>query len=149
MRVLLVNGPNLRLLGARRPEVYGATTLADIEARAAAVAAELGVELDCFQSNSEGALVDKITGALDGGVNYDGVVINPAAYTHTSVALRDALEAVERPAVEVHISNVHRREEFRHKSLTAPVCVGQIIGLGADGYEWALRALVKRLRDRP
>lgn len=148
MRILLVNGPNLRLLGTRRPEIYGATTLADIEARAAAVAAELGVELDCFQSNSEGTLVDKITGVLDGGVNYDGVVINPAAYTHTSVALRDALEAVERPAVEVHISNVHRREEFRHKSLTAPVCVGQIIGLGADGYEWALRALVKVLRDR-
>jgi len=148
MRILLVNGPNLRLLGTRRPEIYGATTLADIEARAAAVAAELGVELDCFQSNSEGTLVDKITGVLDGGVNYDGVVINPAAYTHTSVALRDALEAVERPAVEVHLSNVHRREEFRHKSLTAPVCVGQIIGLGADGYEWALRALVKVLRDR-
>ena len=124
-------------------EVYGTITLPEIESRLRKVAEELGVEMNFFQSNSEGALVDRIGEALFDGT--DGIVINPAAYTHTSVAVRDALEAVRLPAIEVHISNIHTREEFRNHSVTAPVCVGQVVGLGADGYEWAFRALVRRL----
>ena len=143
MKILVVNGPNLNLLGRRKVEVYGTVTLAEIESRLRKVAEELGVGMDFFQSNSEGALVDRIGKALFDGT--DGIVINPAAYTHTSVAVRDALEAVRLPAIEVHISNIHTREEFRNHSMTAPVCVGQVVGLGADGYEWAFRALVRRL----
>ena len=143
MKVLVINGPNLNLLGRRKVEVYGTVTLTEIEARLRKVAEELGVEMDFFQSNSEGALVDRIGETLFNGT--DGIVINPAAYTHTSVAVRDALEAVQLPAIEVHISNIHTREEFRNHSVTAPVCVGQVVGLGADGYEWAFRALVRRL----
>ena len=146
MKISVVNGPNLNLLGRRKVEVYGTVTLTEIETRLRKVAEELGVEMDFFQSNSEGALVDHIGETLFNGT--DGIVINPAAYTHTSVAVRDALEAVRLPAVEVHISNIHTREEFRHRSLTAPVCVGQIVGLGVDGYEWAFRALVRRLECR-
>ena len=120
MKISVINGPNLNLLGRRKVEVYGTVTLTEIEARLRKVAEELGVETDFFQSNSEGALVDHIGETLFNGT--DGIVINPAAYTHTSVAVRDALEAVRLPAVEVHISNIHTREEFRHRSLTAPVC---------------------------
>lgn len=147
MRILVVNGPNLHRLGSREVEVYGQVTLATIEARVKAVGAELGVTVECYQSNSEGAIVDILTGVgVDQGP--DGIIINPAAYTHTSVAIRDALAAAAAPAIEVHISNIHRREEFRRHSYTAPVCLGQICGLGADGYEWALRALVRHIQER-
>lgn len=145
MKILVMNGPNLQLLGRRKAEYYGTVTLPEIEKRLRTLACELGIELDFMQSNSEGVLVDKIAEAMDTGV--DGIVINPAAYTHTSVAIRDALEAAKLPAVEVHLSNVNARDEFRKISLTAPVCSGQIVGLGADGYEWALRAVVRRVRQ--
>ncbi|OPZ28753.1 MAG: 3-dehydroquinate dehydratase [Lentisphaerae bacterium ADurb.BinA184] len=145
MNILVLNGPNLNLLGRREPDVYGSATLADVEALAARVAAELGVHAECRQSNHEGQLVDWI-GQAPG--RFDGLVINPAAYTHTSVALRDALAAAALPAVEVHLSNVHARESFRHLSLTAPVCVGQIGGFGIRGYEWAMRALVEHIQSR-
>jgi 3-dehydroquinate dehydratase-2 len=146
MRVLILNGPNLQLLGTRETAVYGATTLAAIEARLQAVAGELGVAVECRQSNHEGQLVDWIGAAGTAGVA--GLIINPAAYTHTSVALRDAVAAVRLPAIEVHLSNVYARESFRHHSYLAPVCLGQIAGLGADGYEWALRALHRHLLQR-
>ena len=142
MRILVLNGPNLQLLGRREPGVYGVATLADIEALVLKVAAELPVEVEFRQSNHEGELVDWI-GQTPG--QFDGIVINPAAYTHTSVALRDAIAGAGTPAVEVHISNVHAREEFRHRSLTAGVCVGVVCGFGMAGYGWALRALVQHL----
>ena len=144
MKLLIINGPNIQLLGRRDPGTYGSTTLPQLEARLHEVAQELGVECTCFQSNHEGAICDRIAEAAVDGTN--GIVINPAAYTHTSVALRDALEAAMIPAVEVHMSNVNARDEFRKISLTAPMCIGQIVGLGADSYEWAFRALVKKLR---
>ncbi len=146
MKILVLNGPNLQLLGRRKVEVYGVVPLHEIEARLRVVASELGVELSFMQSNHEGVIVDAIAQALADGV--DGLVINPAAYTHTSVAIRDAIEGVRLPAVEIHLSNIHAREGFRHDSLTAPVCIGQIAGLGADGYEWALRALVRYINNK-
>lgn len=146
MKVLILNGPNLQLLGRRKVEVYGVVPLPEIESRLRVVAAELGVELSFMQSNHEGVIVDAIAQALADGV--EGLVINPAAYTHTSVAIRDAIEGVKLPAVEIHLSNIHAREGFRHESLTAPVCIGQIAGLGADGYEWALRALVRYINNQ-
>ncbi len=142
MKILVLNGPNLQLLGMREPGVYGKKTLADVEAGLKDVANELGVEIEFRQSNHEGELVTWIGESL---ADTDGIIINPAAYTHTSVAIRDALAAVDVPAIEVHISNVHARQEFRHKSMTAPVCLGQICGLGVDGYEWALRAICRHL----
>ncbi len=142
-RVLVLHGPNLNLIGTREPEVYGRNTLADIDGRLNELADELGVNIESFQSNSEGALVDRIQAARN---QVAGILINPAAYTHTSVALRDALLAVDVPVVEVHLSNVHRREEFRHRSLIAPVAVGQILGFGADSYLLGLRALVDLLQ---
>jgi len=144
MHFLVINGPNLQLLGRRRPDVYGARTLADVETRLQEVAAELGVEVTCRQSNHEGDLVDWI-GVAAGA--YEGIIMNPGAYTHTSVALRDAIEGCGLPALEVHISNIHAREAFRHQSYTAGVCLGQVAGLGVDGYEWALRALARRLES--
>lgn len=126
------------MLGAREPDVYGKITLADIENRVKELAGELDVDVAFFQSNHEGEIVDKIQKAAG---TFDGFIINPAAFTHTSVAIRDALAAVAVPAIEVHISNVYAREEFRHKSYTAAVCVGQIAGFGADGYLFALRKL--------
>lgn len=141
-KVLLVNGPNLNLLGTREPAHYGHTTLAEIEARAKAFGAELGLEVDCVQSNSEGTLVDAVQSALG---RASAIIINPAAYTHTSIALRDAIAAVGLPAVEVHLSNVHAREQFRHTSLTAPACRGVIAGFGAEGYLLALRAVAALL----
>ncbi len=146
MKILLLNGPNLQLLGSRETSVYGRVTLADIEARMAALAAELGLAVTCRQSNHEGDLVDWIGAAR--GV-YAGLIINPGAYTHTSIAIRDAIAAVQLPAIEVHLSNVYARESFRHQSTIAPVCVGQLAGFGADGYEWALRALHKYLLAQP
>lgn len=144
MKILVINGPNLQLLGRRKAEFYGTGTLAELEETLKGVAESLGVDVDFFQSNHEGALCDVVADAIG---KVDGIVINPAAYTHTSVALRDALEAARIPAIEVHLSNITARDEFRKISLTAPVCIGQIAGLGADGYEWAMRALVKKLKE--
>ena len=140
-KILLLNGPNLALLGTREPEIYGRTTLADIVALVTAAAREKGMELDAFQSDVEGELVSAIGRAR--GV-YDGIILNPAAYTHTSVALHDAIKASGVPTVEVHLSNVYAREGYRHESLTAGVCAGQICGFGPTGYILALEALAAR-----
>jgi len=142
MLVLVVNGPNLNLLGRREPGHYGLATLGEIELRAKALGLDLGLEVEFFQSNSEGALVDAVQSAAGRAA---AIVINPAAYTHTSVALRDAIAAVGLPAVEVHLSNIHAREDFRHTSLTAPACRGVIAGFGAEGYLLALRAVAALL----
>lgn len=138
----ILNGPNLNRLGKREPKIYGADTLADLEARIAKEAVALGVKVEFFQSNHEGALIDKLHAWADAGVV--GVAMNPGGYTHTSVALRDAVAATGLPVIEVHISNVHAREEFRHKSLTAGACIGVIAGLGLEGYSLALRHLAGR-----
>ncbi|MCA9822413.1 MAG: type II 3-dehydroquinate dehydratase [Dehalococcoidia bacterium] len=143
--ILLVNGPNLNLLGTRKPEVYGRTTLSEIEADVAAAANAEGAAVLCFQSNHEGAIIDFLH---DQRANAAGAVMNAGAYTHTSVALRDAIEAIEIPVVEVHISNTHRREEFRHRSLIAGACVGQVTGLGKHGYTVATSLLLGILRGR-
>lgn len=143
MRILVLHGPNLQLLGTREPEVYGTCTLAEIDSLLAERAETLGAEVTCLQRNGEGELVTLI-GEAPG--EYDGVLINPAAYTHTSVALRDALSAAALPCVEVHLSNPSGREEFRHRSLTAPVCVGVVQGFGADSYLLGLDGLVNVLQ---
>ena len=143
MKILLLNGPNLQLLGSREPEIYGRTTLQTIVDDVTVLGKKLGVEVEAFQSNSEGELVTIIGNANING--YSGIVINPAAYTHTSVAIRDAISAVALPAVEVHLSNINSRETFRHESLTAPVCIGVVAGFGAFSYQMALLALLKRL----
>ena len=139
MKVLVLNGPNLNLLGSREPGVYGADTLDGLVKRIQDYGRLKGVAIDAFQSNDEGALVTRI--GRSAGV-YDGIVMNPAAFTHTSVALRDALQAVRVPCVEVHLSNVYARESFRHTSLTAAACLGQIAGFGVLGYLLALDALI-------
>lgn len=143
--VLVINGPNLNRLGKRQPEIYGATTLADVEDQLRAEAAQLGVDIDFFQSNHEGALIDRIHQAADAGAS---VIINPGGLTHTSVALRDALAEIaeQQGFVEVHISNVHAREEFRHKSYLSPIALGVIAGLGTYGYTAALRYLADAAR---
>jgi 3-dehydroquinate dehydratase-2 len=141
MRVLLLNGPNLNLLGTRRPEVYGSTTLPEVESMFAGWAQAAGVEAEAFQSNHEGALIDRIHAARG---SIDGIVFNPGAYTHTSYALHDAIESVEIPTVEVHISNVEERESWRRFSAVRPACVHTIYGRGVDGYRWGLRHLVAR-----
>ncbi|HUS81550.1 MAG TPA: type II 3-dehydroquinate dehydratase [Armatimonadota bacterium] len=138
MMISVIHGPNLNLLGVREPEIYGRVTLDEIDARIRELAAELGVEVETCQHNSEGEIIDAIQRA---GVQADGIVINPAGYTHTSVAIHDALKAVCIPAVEVHLSNILAREDWRHRSLTAPACAGVISGLGADSYLLALRAV--------
>ena len=143
MNILVINGPNLNLLGEREKDNYGEITLETINAQLRELAVSLGVGIEFFQSNTEGAIVDKIQSAK--GV-FDGIIINPAAYTHTSIALRDALLAVKIPAVEVHLSNIHAREEFRQHSYTAGVCIGQIAGFKKDSYALALRAIVNYLK---
>ena len=135
-RLLVINGPNLNLLGAREPDVYGRTTLADVETDLGALAAAAGASLSCFQSNHEGALVDRIHEARREGVEF--IIINAGALTHTSIAVRDALVGVAIPFVEVHISNVYRREAFRHHSYLSDVAVGLVVGLGVRGYRAAL-----------
>lgn len=144
MRVLILNGPNLNLLGLREPEIYGAQTLADISRHLDSVAATLGLSLSHFQSNCEGALIDRLHDARG---ECDFVVINAGAYTHTSIALRDALAAVAIPFVEVHLSNVHAREPFRHHSYLSDKAVGVIVGLGSFGYEAALRFIAAKAQS--
>lgn len=143
MNILVLHGPNLNLLGTREPDVYGRDTLAGINEAITILAAELGISVTCFQSNSEGELIDRIHAAAS---TCDGIVINPAAYTHTSVAIRDALSAVALPVVEVHLSNIHRREEFRTRSFIAPVAVGQISGFGPDSYLLGVRAVFNQIK---
>ncbi|MFN5763458.1 MAG: type II 3-dehydroquinate dehydratase [Pseudanabaena sp.] len=142
MKILVLHGPNLNMLGLREPEVYGSTTLAQINDRRAQDGLELGAELSFLQSNHEGVLVDAIHAAFQ---VQQGILINPAAFTHTSVALRDAIASVNIPTVEVHLSNVYKREEFRHHSFIAPIAIGQISGFGAESYRLGLRALVNHL----
>lgn len=141
-KLLLLNGPNLNLLGSREPDVYGSTTLADIEQAASAQAAAAGASLTCFQSNHEGALIDRIHAARTEGVT--AIVINPGGLTHTSIALRDAFAAVAIPFVEVHISNIHQREAFRHHSYLSALAFGTICGLGPDGYRYAIDFALKK-----
>ena len=141
-KIAIINGPNLDRLGRREPEIYGRETLADLEKRLRADAAALGVEVSFFQSNHEGALIDHIAGLGDAGVT--GIILNGAGLTHTSVALRDAIAGSSLPAIEVHISNIHAREEFRRHSVTGAVCAGVITGLGLAGYSLALQHLAQR-----
>lgn len=143
MKILVINGPNLNLLGKREPEIYGAETLDGVNSSLQDAALAINAVLEFFQSNSEGELVDAIQGAA--GI-FDGIIINPAAYTHTSIAIRDAISAVALPTVEVHLSNIYSREEFRHNSFIAPVAVGQISGFGSAGYKLALEGLVGYLK---
>ncbi len=145
MKILIINGPNINLLGTREPEIYGNLTLDKINEKLSVYSDDIGVELETFQSNIEGEIVDKIQWAKD---FCDGIVINPAAYTHTSVAIRDAISAVKLPAVEVHISNIHQREEFRRHSFIAPVCIGQIAGFGFNSYRLGLEAVVDYINSK-
>ncbi len=143
--VWVLHGPNLNLLGTREPQTYGSTTLAQIDALLTEAGKASGVQVECFQSNHEGALVDRIQAAREAAVSF--IVINPAAFTHTSVAIRDALAAVAVPFIEVHLSNVHRRESFRHHSYLSDQAVGVIAGLGPSGYRFALQFAIESIRD--
>lgn len=145
MQILVIHGPNLNLLGSREPGVYGSQTLVQIDADLAEIAAKAGFTLESFQSNHEGALVDRIQAAGRDGSRF--IIINPAAYTHTSVAMRDALAAVALPFVEVHLSNIHKREAFRHHSFFSALADGVICGLGAQGYQLALAYALEKLRE--
>lgn len=144
-RILVLNGPNLNLLGTREPHLYGRETLADIERRLKSRAKAAGVSLDCFQTNHEGVIVDRVQAAPDQGVGF--IILNPAAFTYTSVALRDALTAVKIPFIEVHLSNIHAREPWRAESRFSAVAVGCILGLGGRGYDLALEYAISRLKD--
>jgi 3-dehydroquinate dehydratase II len=144
MKILIIHGPNLNMLGKREPEIYGAETLGDINTQLETLAGELGVEVGFFQSNSEGEIVGKIQ---DAASEYGGIVMNPGAYTHTSIAIRDAILSSGLSVVEVHISNVHKREEFRHKSYVSGVALGVVSGFGIDSYVLGLRGLVNHLSD--
>lgn len=140
--ILVVNGPNLNLLGTREPEIYGHETIKDLENMLKKEADELNVDIECYQSNHEGDIVDKIQNSRN---KVDFILLNAGAYTHTSVAIRDALAGIDMPFYEIHISNVHKREEFRHHSFLSDVAVGVIVGFGLDGYEFALRGAVRFL----
>lgn len=142
MKILVMHGPNLNLLGTREPSIYGNITIKEINSAISAFALEMGIEVNIVQSNSEGELIERIHSAI--GL-YDGILINPAAYTHTSIAIRDALSAAALPVVEVHLSNIHSREEFRSRSFIAPIAVGQISGFGPDSYLLGLRAIFNHL----
>ena len=143
MSVLLINGPNLNLLGTREPDVYGSTTLTEVEAALTVQAAEAGLEVDCFQSNSEGELIDRIHAARTDGTAF--IIINPGAFTHTSIAIRDAFQSVQVPFCEVHISNVYAREPFRHHSYLSDLAVGVMAGFGTRGYSLAMSFVIERL----
>lgn len=143
--ILLLNGPNLNLLGKREPETYGYTTLADIEQNLVRLGKTFGMEVSCFQSNHEGMIIDKLHEVNER--EFFGIIFNPGAFTHYSYAIRDAVAGIQVPVIEVHISNVHAREEFRHQSVIAPVTKGQIIGFGIKGYELALNAFYERERE--
>lgn len=145
MKILVINGPNMQLLGKREPDVYGSQSLEDVYADLGTFAQSFHVELDFFQSNHEGDIVDKIGNI---GPDINGIIINPAAYTHTSVAIHDAIKGINQPVVEIHLSNIHKREGFRHTSLTAPACIGQICGFGTYGYRLALEAIVDLIKKQ-
>ncbi len=144
MKITVIQGPNLNMLGVREQGVYGSMKLDDIHAQMEQIAKQNNIEIDFFQSNLEGEIVDRIQECLG---ESDGIIINPAAYTHTSIAIRDAIAAVNIPTIEVHLSNIHQREEFRHKSLIAPVCAGQILGMGPYGYHLAMIGMVQILGE--
>ncbi|HSE84234.1 MAG TPA: type II 3-dehydroquinate dehydratase [Thermodesulfobacteriota bacterium] len=143
MKILILHGPNLNLLGKREPEIYGKTTLSEINSQIEKEAEVLRVQVEFFQSNSEGEIISKIQDTMG---KFDGIVINPAGYTHTSVAIRDAISSTGVPVVEVHISNIYKREEFRHKSFVSGVAIGVVSGFGVDGYLMGLRGLVNYLK---
>lgn len=145
MKILVINGVNMNMLGSRETEKYGTMTLKDLEKDLYAFSFELGIDIETFQSNFEGEIVEKIHSAKD---NFDGIAINAGAYTHTSVAIRDAISAVDIPTVEVHMTNIYKREEFRHHSYLAPVCIGQISGFGADSYKLGLKAIKNYLKNK-
>jgi 3-dehydroquinate dehydratase II len=144
LSILVLHGPNLNLLGSREPGIYGVSTLAQIDAQLVELGESLNTQVECYQSNHEGSLVDTIHIARD---RHDAIVINAGAYTHTSIAIRDAIAAVQIPTVEVHLSNIHKREEFRHHSYLAAVVIGQISGFGAHSYQLGLQAAIAHLRD--
>ena len=144
MKILIINGVNMNMLGFREPEKYGSMTLKNLEKDLYAYSFKLGVDIETFQSNFEGEIVEKIQSAKN---NFDGIVINAGAYTHTSVAIRDAISAVELPVVEVHMTNIYKREEFRHHSYLAPVCIGQISGFGVNSYKLGLNAIVNFIKS--
>lgn len=144
MKFLLLNGPNLNMLGTREPEKYGTVTLEYIEKNLKEVAMQNNVELSCYQSNHEGDLIDKIQTSNG---NFNGIIFNAGGYTHTSVALRDAIASVNTPVVEIHMTNIHAREEFRHNSLISPVCIGQICGFGENSYKLGFYALLEYLKN--
>ncbi len=144
MKILIINGVNMNMLGIREPEKYGSTTLKELEKDLYSYSFELGVDIETYQSNYEGDIVEKIHSAYD---NFDGIVINPAAFTHTSVAIRDAIAAVNIPTVEIHMTNIQQREDFRHNSFIAPVCIAQISGFGKDCYKLGLQGLINYLKQ--
>ena len=144
MKILIINGVNMNMLGLRETEKYGTMTLKDLEKELYAFSFEIGIDIETFQSNFEGEIVEKIHQTKD---NFDGIVINAGAYTHTSVAIRDAISAVNIPTVEVHMTNIYKREEFRHHSYIAPVCIGQISGFGINSYKLGLKAVVDYLNS--
>ena len=144
MKVVVIQGPNLNMLGMREQNIYGPMKLDDIHAQMKGFGEQSGVEVEFFQSNLEGEIVDRLQECLG---EADGIIINPAAYTHTSIAIRDAIAAIQIPTVEVHLSNIHQREEFRHTSLTAPVCAGQIVGFGPFGYHLAMVSVIQIMNE--